>query len=88
VDAELACPTGRGSQGRAVERLRGRANRFRRAQDGPLLGQDDQLGPVGGGGAHQALGDLEIAVVFVGGIELYGGGAHGPWEIRLTDQSI
>ena len=74
------------------------ADRLGRAQHGPLLRQDDQLGAVGGGAAHEALGNLQVAVVFVGGVELYGGGAHifpgrGPASaalvrVRLTDQSI
>ena len=76
VDPELARPARRGGQRRAVERLGAGADRLGRAQDGPLLGQDDQLGAVGCGAPNEALGNLQVAVVFVGGVELYGGGAH------------
>ena len=46
------------------------------AEQVPLLGQDDELGAVGGGGAHEALGDLEVAGLVARRVELYGGGAH------------
>ena len=52
----------------------------RSASGGPrtvhFSGQQHQLGSLRGGPANQALGDLEIPVVLVGGVELYGCGAH------------
>ena len=38
--------------------------------------QDDELRALGRGPANEALGNLQVAVVFVSGVELYGGGAH------------
>ena len=89
-DAELARPARGSAQRGPVEGLSRGANRLRRAEHGPLLGQDDELRAVGGRGANESLCDLEVAVVFVRGIELYGGGTHPgiPWQSRLTDQSI
>ena len=42
----------------------------------PLLGQGDQLGAVGGRVVHEALGSLEIPLLVVRRVELYGGGSH------------
>ena len=79
------------SSGSAEER-----SRIGRAKDRPLLREDDELGAVGRGGAHEAPGNLQVAVILVRGVELYGGGAHLPGRCpvlrvhpgRLTDQSI
>jgi hypothetical protein len=86
VDAEFAGPAGCGAQGGAVERLRRGADRLGRAQHRPLLGQNDQLRALGGGPSNKALGNLEVAVVFVSGVELYGGGAQffSPTKTRIS----
>jgi hypothetical protein len=48
----------------------------RRPEHRPLLRQRHELGAILGGGTDEALGHLEVAVVVVGGIELYGCCAH------------
>jgi hypothetical protein len=81
-----------GGEAGAVERLGAVEQRLRAAQHGPLLGQADQLGAVGGSLAHQALGYLEVSPLVIGRVELNCGGPHGLSSPRpkawLTDQSI
>jgi len=75
-DPELSGPAGRGTKRGAIQRLGRSTNRIGRTEHGPLLGQDDQLSPIGGGLPHKPLCDLEVAVVSIRGIQLYGGSAH------------
>ena len=60
VDAELAGPAAGGGEARAVERLGPGQQLLAAGQQVPLLRQRDQLGAVGGRGAHQALGGRQV----------------------------
>ena len=61
VDAELARPAAGGGQAGAVERLGAGQQLLAAGQQVPLLRQRDELGAVGRGGPHQALGGVEVA---------------------------
>jgi hypothetical protein len=76
VNPEFARPTCGGGEGRPIEWLGRGGERLRRPESRPLLGQDDEFSSVGGRGAHQPLRDLEVAVVLVRGVELYGCDSH------------
>ena len=58
-------------EARAVERLGAGEQLLAAGEQVPLLRQRDQLGAVGGGGAHEALGGLEVPGLVVGRVELY-----------------
>ena len=87
VDAELARPAAGGGQAGAVERLGAGDELLAAGQQVPLLRQRDQLGAVGGGRAHQALGRGQVPGLVAVRVELYGGCAQ-PHRPSLIDQSI
>ena len=92
VDAELARPAAGRAQAGAVERLGPGEQLLAAGQQVPLLRQRDQLGAVGGGGAHQALGRGQVPGLVPVRVELYRGYAQASSRqvLRrwLTDQSI
>jgi hypothetical protein len=66
VDAQLARGVARPGERRAVERLGAGGGLLGRAQQRPLLGQDDELGAGGGGRPRQAVGAGEVALAIGG----------------------
>ena len=63
-------------EARAVERLGPGQQLLAAGQQVPLLRQRDQLGAVGGGGAHQPLGRGEVPGLVAVRVELYRGCAQ------------
>ena len=85
VDAELARPAAGGGQARAVERLGAGEQLLAAGQQVPLLRQRDELGAVGGGGAHQPLGRGEVPGLVAVRVELYRGCAQRlPLRVRAA----
>src|SRR5262249_16018479 len=76
VDAKVAGPATRRRQARAVERLGAGGQLLPSGQQVPLLGQDDEFGPITGSRTYQALGGGEIAILFPVRVQLYGGNAQ------------
>src|SRR5439155_11359399 len=75
-DAELARCLGSPRQRRPIERLRARPELLGRPEQVELLGQRDQLAAVRGGGAYERVRGFRIALLVLGGVELYGRNAH------------
>ena len=62
IDAELARCRARPGNAAAVERLRARQQLLVATEHVELLGQNDELGAVGRGGAGEAVGAVEVAL--------------------------
>ena len=74
-----------GGEARAVERLGAGRQLLAGGEQVPLLRQGDELGAVGGGGAHQALGGGEVPRLLAGRVELYRRYAHFDPLASLAD---
>ena len=86
VDAELGGGAARPRDRRAVQGLGPGGHVLARAEHGPLLGQDDELGAARGGLADEPVGPFQVTIGVLGGVELDGGCAHGdPPDGRGTD---
>ena len=75
-------------KGRAVERLGAGGGLLGRAEHGPLLRQDDELGARGGGRAHEPVGRREVALAVRRGVQLDGCDAHGFLSSPRIDPSV
>jgi hypothetical protein len=89
MDAQLERPGGGRLHGGPVDRLGALQQCPGVAQEVPFLGQDNELGAIGGGLADQPLGGREVAGLVGRGVQLDGGGADLVLlDGQLTDQSI
>ena len=76
VDAQFARDLARPGDRGPVEGFGGGAKLLVAADGSPLLGQDDQLRSIHGGGACETIDGSEVRVEVGGGVELDGGCLH------------
>ena len=85
VDAQLARPGAGGAEAGPSSGSAPGRHLLARGEQVPLLRQRDQLGAVGGGGAHQALGGGEVPRLVAVRVELYRRYAHFVSSSSLAD---